>query len=368
MIEKELLQRVKKWMSGEEAPPYTVEAKLTQRCNLKCSYCGTAQVPESKYKEILDDEVSMDDWIKLVDDAGKLGVKRFIITGGEPFIRLRVIEMMYRIKKYGMEGILWTNATLFTESHIEKLVSMDWDKIIVGLDGSTQEVHDGIRGLSFNKVKENIEKINTMKQELNKNKPLLQIHFLLNRKNYRDVPNLIKFAKDLNFNHIGIAVLQPFSPNYNELLIRPTEVGEVCDCLMEAKKSASESGIIMTAPESGHVPESRIVNRKKEANGGKKVENDFAICYRPWYFVHINYQGYVEACNRSSRGEWERNLPREKFVSRNLKDIWYTGEHFKRVREMIITKNYPGFCTKLCIKDDTNDIELRNLLKNNIGV
>lgn len=354
MVDDILVQRMIRWMRGEEAPPYIVEAKLTLRCNLKCSFCDNRKTTTNKYKEMEVQEVPMENWLQLVDDAGRIGVKKFIITGGEPFIRPRVVEMMDRIKRWGMKGTIWTNATLFKKSQIEDLISMGWDEIIVGIDGSNKKIHDELRGLeSFNKLKDNIEKITSLKQELNKNRPLIKAHFLINRKNYFDVPNVVKLVKKMNFYSIGVVPLQPQSLNYDELSITSTETLKMNEYIIESKKIASKLEIEMIAP--------KILVENKE-NDEKDTNENNIICFRPFYFVHVNNQGYVEACSRSNRGGWERTLPRETFISKNLKEIWYNGEYFKQIREMMINKNYPEFCTKLCISDSIIDTELKDLL------
>jgi len=54
--------------------------RLTNRCNLNCSYCFTNS------GEPLPDEMSNEDWLAVVKDINRAGIKDLRITGGEPFL------------------------------------------------------------------------------------------------------------------------------------------------------------------------------------------------------------------------------------------------------------------------------------------
>ncbi|HDK41261.1 MAG TPA: radical SAM protein, partial [Nitrospirae bacterium] len=88
----------------------------TLACNLRCKHCLVSAGRELK------GELTTDELKKLVDDAVKLGVKRFYITGGEPFIKDDIFEIIkYITKKKKRELIILTNATLFDNKNIKAL-------------------------------------------------------------------------------------------------------------------------------------------------------------------------------------------------------------------------------------------------------
>ncbi|HJX23632.1 MAG TPA: GTP 3',8-cyclase MoaA [Candidatus Bathyarchaeia archaeon] len=70
-------------------PTTNLRASLTQRCNLKCTYChAEGQVPNSKPEEMTSAEV-----IRIVRVAISLGMTRIKLTGGEPLLRRDIIEI-----------------------------------------------------------------------------------------------------------------------------------------------------------------------------------------------------------------------------------------------------------------------------------
>ena len=64
---------------------------VTDRCNLRCSYCMPDGMTEKKlYEEILRDEEIID----IVKEAQKVGIKKVRITGGEPLVRKGIYNLM----------------------------------------------------------------------------------------------------------------------------------------------------------------------------------------------------------------------------------------------------------------------------------
>ena len=60
-----------------------LRVSVTDRCDLRCTYCMAEDVTFLPRKEVL----SIEEIIKLVDIFNELGVKKFRLTGGEPLVR-----------------------------------------------------------------------------------------------------------------------------------------------------------------------------------------------------------------------------------------------------------------------------------------
>jgi MoaA/NifB/PqqE/SkfB family radical SAM enzyme/SAM-dependent methyltransferase len=112
-------------------------------CNLACTHClvssGPGQAPGLAPNALL----------AVVREAIDLGVGRFYLTGGEPFLRPDIEGLLRAItEEAGREAIVLTNATLFRgprggflDSLSRKLV-----KFQVSVDGARPETNDPIRG------------------------------------------------------------------------------------------------------------------------------------------------------------------------------------------------------------------------------
>src|SRR5262245_9099858 len=110
-----------------------LRVSLTDRCNLRCSYCMPAEGLDWLARETLltDDEV-----VRLVDIAVRmLGVREVRFTGGEPLVRRGVVDIVRRTA--GLvprpEISLTTNA-LGLEHTAPALVAAGLDRVNVSLD------------------------------------------------------------------------------------------------------------------------------------------------------------------------------------------------------------------------------------------
>ncbi len=126
-------------------------------CNLTCSHCLVSSSPNE------DKGLSTESIKKVIDEAAVLGTTRFYFTGGEPFIRKDIFELIdYVCNHKKTELIILTNGTLLKREIIEKLQAFDKEllKIQISLDGSRPEINDPLRGKgSFDLIVEGIKNI-----------------------------------------------------------------------------------------------------------------------------------------------------------------------------------------------------------------
>ena len=115
---------------------------LTRRCNLKCKHCwiNPRDISSSEY------ELQTPEIINVINEALDLGLEQIGITGGEPFLRRKVL---YEVLKYSREMdipvVIETNGTLLTRPDISFLKRMNV-YIAISLDSSDENFHDSFRG------------------------------------------------------------------------------------------------------------------------------------------------------------------------------------------------------------------------------
>ncbi|MGR3218797.1 MAG: radical SAM protein, partial [Candidatus Anammoxibacter sp.] len=91
-------------------------------CNLTCSHCLVDSSPSG------DKGLSTDQIKTIIDSAIKSGTGRFYFTGGEPFLRDDIFDLIDHVcTKNKKELIILTNATLLKDNAIEKLKQFDND-------------------------------------------------------------------------------------------------------------------------------------------------------------------------------------------------------------------------------------------------
>lgn len=141
---------------------------VTDRCDLRCSYCMSEDIEFLPRQDIL----SFEEVIRLAKSFAQLGVKKIRLTGGEPLMRKKLPELVASIK--AIEGIeevvLTTNGTLLTK-YAQSLFEAGLSRLNISLDtlkaerfhkltrrDRLQEVLDGIneaRKYAFESIKLN---------------------------------------------------------------------------------------------------------------------------------------------------------------------------------------------------------------------
>jgi 7,8-dihydro-6-hydroxymethylpterin dimethyltransferase len=126
-------------------------------CNLTCSHCLVNSSPGE------DNGLSTETIKRVIDEAVILGTSRFYFTGGEPFMRKDIFDLIdYVCNRKESELIILTNGTLLKGETIERLKRCNKEllKIQISLDGSRPEINDPLRGKgSFNLIVEGIKNV-----------------------------------------------------------------------------------------------------------------------------------------------------------------------------------------------------------------
>ncbi|MCK4671453.1 MAG: radical SAM protein, partial [Candidatus Aegiribacteria sp.] len=121
------------------------------QCNLACKHCWISPERSSQHFETrkrLESEFTSEQFIKLLDQTVKLGLKNIKFTGGEPLLRSDFPEL-YRIAAEYRDAELVidieTNGTLIPDGLLEALEKHPPGQIAVSLDSIHEQEHDSFR-------------------------------------------------------------------------------------------------------------------------------------------------------------------------------------------------------------------------------
>ena len=126
--------------------PSVVMFELTYNCNEMCVHCfnpGAARNTNEKSLRNKRVEIDISHYKDLIDDLNKLGVYKIILTGGDPFVKPKIWELIGLISKTNMVFDIYTNG-LALLGRVEKL-SKFWP-LSVGLSiySGDHDVHNSI--------------------------------------------------------------------------------------------------------------------------------------------------------------------------------------------------------------------------------
>ena len=161
---------------------------VTDRCNLRCTYCAGEGMEFIPHPDILRYEEIMD----LMEMSRNLGVQKIRFTGGEPFVRKGFADFMVaaagRFPEIDM--CVTTNATLIGD-HVEGLARAGIRRINISLDTMDREKYQRITGRDeYLTVRENIERCLDADMAVKVNAVAMR------GVNDDELPGFIEFARD----------------------------------------------------------------------------------------------------------------------------------------------------------------------------
>ena len=129
---------------------------VTDRCNYRCRYCMPAEGVE---KRAHGDILSLEELAEIAAAAVACGVKKIRLTGGEPLVRLGVVDLCRMLRAIpGVEELCLTTNGSFLPKLARPLRDAGLDRLNISLDtlrpdrfaamtrlGTLQDVLDGIR-------------------------------------------------------------------------------------------------------------------------------------------------------------------------------------------------------------------------------
>lgn len=364
--------RLDRWERGEKAPPYEIEFRPTDRCNLRCLTCLAR-----RQWFVAENELTEAECLSLVAQAAALGVEHIILSGGrgEPLMRWTMLHrMMLEIKRLGMRGNLVTNGTLFDAEGIRDLVKAGWDQVMFSIDGPTVGLNDRLRGAegAFEKSAGHLRSFARWKELQGTRKPELVICPVISRANSELLDRFVDLAPDLGANQI---LFQPVnivdSSIGGDLILLEEDTQRCLESLRRARTHADEVGIRTNAEsvegiyERGNEsPEDLVKEEMTRSMAGLPSWEDVPLsklpCTSPWSFMAIYADGQVHPCGADDSIEFGN------VREAGLEEIWY-GEAFDRRRRLLRSGRFPDCCRLCCAQAILTRREEQATLKEGAG-
>ena len=179
---------------------------VTSRCNIRCKTCGLWKnkwdLPYKTAKEVMENYPYME---------------RLVWLGGEVFLYKHFEEMFDEACKWNnLKQQIITNGLAPNPRWIEKIIKAQNTELTFSIDGVTKEVYEEIRqGSNFERVVENVKYIMKLKKELGIKKDI-RMNSVIMKTNYKQIYDLLDFAKELGFNQLSLMALHfDSAPNEN---------------------------------------------------------------------------------------------------------------------------------------------------------
>ncbi len=123
--------------------PFLVIWETTQACDLACVHCRAEARPRRDLGEL-----STLDAMRLMNDVRRFGRPLFVLTGGDPFKRPDLLELVQHGARIGLRMGLTPSATpLVTARRLKELRDVGLARLAISMDGPDPATHDTFRGM-----------------------------------------------------------------------------------------------------------------------------------------------------------------------------------------------------------------------------
>lgn len=138
----------------------SVTFEITSRCNFSCKMC---YVHSQDCNRRADEELTLEQWTSIADQASEAGVMFVLITGGEPLVRPDFPGIYTMLIKKGFVVSINSNLSLVTDEHLELFKKYPPNRINASLYGVSDETYEALCGVpAYTKVRSTIKKLKEM--------------------------------------------------------------------------------------------------------------------------------------------------------------------------------------------------------------
>ncbi len=187
--------------SARPSAPYRMDLALTYRCNNDCAHCYNLEHPTNA--DGGRDELSAEDWKRILDRTWELGIPHVVFTGGEPTLRSDLPELIAHAEANGQITGLNTNARrLADEKFVQALLEAGLDHVQITVESCDPGVHDNMvraKG-AFQQTIRGLENVLATRLYVMTNTTML-------RTNVHTIPDTLDFLASLGVPTVGLNAL-----------------------------------------------------------------------------------------------------------------------------------------------------------------
>jgi radical SAM protein with 4Fe4S-binding SPASM domain len=201
----------------KNALPSFISVEPANFCQLHCPECPVGKMRTKKS----DAQFFGNSTFKNLINELKLTLCHVIFYfQGEPLLNKNLPEMIRYAHRAEIYTSTSTNAQTLNAEMAKSLVESGLDKLIVSIDGTTQETYEKYRqGGSLKKATEGVKQLLKWRNELKSETPFLEIQFLVLKTNEHEITEMQNLAKTLGADKLTFKTAQLYDfENGHELL------------------------------------------------------------------------------------------------------------------------------------------------------
>ena len=180
-----------------QSKPLWMLAELTYRCPLQCPYCSNP-VEIARYNN----ELATEDWIRVMQQARKMGATQLGFSGGEPLVRKDLEELISEARGLGYYTNLITSGVGMDEARVKAFKEAGLDHIQISFQASNEELNNYLGGTKSFKHKQEMARV------VKEFEYPMVLNIVLHRKNVDQIRDILDMTVELNADYVELASTQ----------------------------------------------------------------------------------------------------------------------------------------------------------------
>lgn len=200
--------------------PFALSIEPTTACNLGCPACPSGLKAFSRPTGKID-LANHQNWLSQVSNSV------FYINyyfQGEPFLHPQFLDLIREAKRQKIYTATSTNAHFITEKKAKEIVDSGLDRLIISIDGLTQETYESYRiHGQLEKVITGAKALVQAKKEAQSSTPHLIFQFLVVKANEHQINEVQELATEIGIDEVRFKTAQVYDYKYGNELIPDNE-------------------------------------------------------------------------------------------------------------------------------------------------
>lgn len=241
--------------------PLSISIEPTTSCNLRCPECPSGLRSFTRATGMLTDST----FKSIIDELSPTLSSLTFYFQGEPYLNPSFLQHVRYAHDKRVYTSTSTNAHYLTEEKAQQTVASGLDRLIISIDGTTQETYESYRvGGSLSKVLEGTKNMVAAKKKMKSSKPYLIFQFLIVKPNEHQIEEVYKLAKEYGVDEVKLKTAQIYDYENGSDLI----------------------------PE-----QDQYARYHKNASGKYTIKNTLDhSCWKMWHSAVITWDGKVVPC------------------------------------------------------------------------
>lgn len=285
--------------------PFTLSFEPTTTCNLSCPECPSGLKNFTRKTG----DSQLEKYQKWIDELHSHLIYIYLYFQGEPFMNKDFCKMVKAAHDKKIYTVTSTNGHFLTPRIAEEIVVSGLDRLIISIDGSTQEVYEQYRiGGKLEKVLIGTQNIIEAKHKLNSKKPFVIFQMLVVAPNEHQIEEVEALGKKLGVDKVVLKTAQIYDfENGNPLI--PIQ--------------------------------DKYSRYKKQPDGTYRIKNEMKNqCWKLWHSAVSTFDGDIIPCcfdkdAHFKMGNWSQNT---------FKEIWKSSEYNDFRQKILISRSEINMC------------------------